>query len=75
MKENLKCSCEYCLRMGPSFKKIRDALPEDLKPEFEYMVTRLMTVEEDLNYAEAQLDGSWPGWEWITEAKKAAGYK
>ena len=56
-------------------QRIREALPEALRKDFDYLVTRTMNVEADLNYMEALWSGDWPGMEWIKDAKKANGWK
>jgi hypothetical protein len=53
-------------------KRIMDALPDDLKSDFEYLTMRMMCAEEDRDVAEAKLYGQWPGWEWMVEAKRNA---
>lgn len=68
-----KCLCALCNRWSPLIKKIKSALRG--KPEahdFEKLTTYYFYVEDDLNYAEARLDGSWPDWEWLPEARKEA---
>jgi len=64
-----KCNCDWCKRVSPMIQRIRDSLDESMALDFDYLMNRMISTEEDLNYAEAKLDGSWPGWEWIKEAK------
>jgi len=53
-------------------KRISDALPsDDLKKDFEYLMMRMMTAEEDCDVSDSKLSGVWPGWEWMKDARKA----
>lgn len=70
-----KCICDSCCRISPMMKRIREALPDDLKGDFEYLCNKLGCAEMDYEANEAKLNGQWPGWEWIIEAKAKAGFK
>lgn len=65
------CLCDHCTNVSPRIQGIRDALKGDAKlsHDFNYLVTRLMCAEEDLDVCEAKLAGDWPGWEWMKEAR------
>jgi len=65
-----KCLCDWCVRISPMHKRIKDALPEHLKHEFDYLSNRFFNIEMDLDATEAKLNGSWPGWEWIVEERR-----
>lgn len=73
--ENLKCSCELCLVVGPKIDEIRVKLKGKLKKDFDYLMMRMMVAEHDRDVLYAQLHGQWRGFEWIIEARKKAGYK
>jgi hypothetical protein len=66
------CLCDLCNRVSPKAKAIRAALSEELQKDFDYLMSRMMHAEDDLDYAEARLRGEWPGWEWIIEARQKA---
>lgn len=67
-----RCLCDICVRISPMQKCISDALPEELRIDFAYLMTRMECAEMDLDAAQAKLDGEWPGWEWIKDARTAA---
>ncbi len=66
------CLCDLCNRVSPKAKRIREALSDELKSDFDYLMSRMMHAEDDLDYAEARLSGQWPGWEWMPEARRQA---
>lgn len=70
MNPRKRCLCDLCVRISPMQKRIAKSLPEELRKDFEYLMVRLMTVEEDYDVAEAKLAGEWPGWEWIKSARE-----
>jgi hypothetical protein len=70
-----KCACEWCSRTHPKVNEILAVLPEELKPIFENIVSRMMHAETDAEYYRACLHGDWPGFEWIKEAKIKANIK
>lgn len=70
-----RCLCDQCTRIVPMQKRILDALPEELRKDFEYLCMKLEVVETDLAATEAKLYGEWPGWEWIKEARKNEEYR
>lgn len=63
MKSKKPCSCEWCTVTSPMISRIRDALPDELKKDFDYIVVRMMSAEEDADVANCKLNGNWPGWE------------
>lgn len=71
----LKCSCHYCTVDSPKHKGIRELLTGQALKDFDYFMNRLMCAEEDRNVADAKLEGSWPGFEWMKEAMQKHGYK
>ena len=75
MAELKNCSCELCIRIGPASDRIRAALTDENLKDFDMLMTRLMHAEDDLDYMNAIWAGTWPGMEWIKEAKAANGYK
>lgn len=64
-KTTSKCHCNFCLYWSPIITRIRAALPAKLLVDFDNYVTHSMCAEMDGEVAEAKLDGSWPGWEWL----------
>jgi len=66
------CLCDFCTRINPMQKRIRDALPAELQSDFEYITMRMMCAEEDRDVAESKLHGQWPGWEWMAKAVEDA---
>lgn len=63
------CKCDICAKWSPLFNRIMPLLtPEDrvLLDEFR---TNEMMESLDLGVAQAKLDGIWPGWEWMKDAK------
>jgi len=70
MAEPKECQCEWCTTFSPGYQRLKARTHPDDLPFLDEMLNRMMCAEDDLNYAEAKLDGSWPGWEWIVEAKK-----
>ena len=67
-----KCLCQLCNRWGPKWKQLLEAVPEELQDTVNELYSEFDSVKADLNYAEAQLDGSWPGWEWLPAARDQA---
>jgi hypothetical protein len=67
-----KCTCKWCTTTHPNFKKLCKALEHD--PEAlaiaEGLFNDLMHAEENSDYYFSQLNGTWPGWEWIIEERK-----
>ncbi len=63
------CTCKLCTYWHPLQKRIREQLNDEGKKEFDILTNHLAHVEDDLNYAEAKLDGSWPGWERMKDFK------
>jgi len=53
-------------------ERISDALPPELKKDFEYLMERMDVTEIKNEANEAKLVGAWPGWEWVKEARKKA---
>lgn len=53
-------------------RKIADALPDELRHDFSYLMSRLECAETDAAASDAKLRGDWPGWEWIKEARRIA---
>lgn len=71
-KPKRKCLCDLCTRISPMMRRISKALPRELRRDFDYLMMRLYTAEEDRDADEAKLNGTWPGWEWMVEARKKA---
>lgn len=65
-----KCLCDLCTRISPMHDRLKEALPESLRDDLEYLMMRLMCAEEDRDVAEAKLHGNWPGWEWMIDARR-----
>ena len=70
-----KCLCDECLIWGPKYQRIRDVLGGTLRRDFEELHDHLYMEAFYGNIAEAKLDGSWPGWEWIIKEKAKRGLK
>jgi len=69
-----RCLCDLCVRISPMQKRIRNALPKELRKDFDYLTMRMACAEEDRDASDAKLNGLWPGWEWIKDARiKAEG--
>ncbi len=67
-----RCLCDICVRISPMQKRIRNALPKELKKDFDYLYMRMVCAEEDLAASDAKLRGQWTGWEWIKDARVKA---
>lgn len=65
-----KCGCHFCTELIPREKRIREALPPELHADLEYIMSAYGADSLDKDVAEAKLDGEWPGWEWMKEAKQ-----
>jgi len=62
---NGNCMCEFCRHWFPLIETLEVKLsddPEGLKL-FKELTSRWMNDGEELCLANAQLNGSWPGWE------------
>lgn len=75
-----KCYCNSCVEWSPRIKRIKKALPEKLWKEFDGFILHSMCQNMDGAIAQAKLDGSWPGWEWLPKMinfqnKKMAGLR
>lgn len=65
-----KCKCTWCEDMSPRVKRISAALnTSELKADFEHIMATWGAESLDLDVAKARLAGTWPGSEWIIEAK------
>jgi hypothetical protein len=70
------CLCELCNRLGPMIDKLRTAVShsDELVAHLDFLVTQLYCSDEDRDYAECKANGTWPGWEWINDARFMAEY-
>lgn len=65
------CKCKWCTVWSPIIKRIDHALSPRLKKQFNDLLEHYIFMEEDYDYLQAKMDGSWPGWEWLpNEIKK-----
>lgn len=67
------CGCKWCIKEHPRYREVIKALDGNNKKFVEELFDKVSYLEEDLNYANCLLDGSWPGWEWIKEEKEKHG--
>jgi hypothetical protein len=71
MKSKLKlpkrttCFCDLCVKWYPIIRRVRLKLNGKLGIDFDNLITNLYCEAEDGDVAQAKLDGSWPGWEWL----------
>lgn len=54
-----QCECDIC-QYGREVRRHLSMLSDDVRPFFADMHERLFHAEDDLDYARAVLDGSWP---------------
>jgi hypothetical protein len=57
-----RCGCDFCQHWVPLIEHINAQLTDEGKKLLNELVDQWMNESEDLNVAEAKLDGSWPGW-------------
>ena len=70
------CKCEWCAKWSPIVHRIDNKLDGKLKKDFGRLITHFMSEGEDGDVAQAKLDGSWPGWEWLPkEVARRAGMR
>jgi hypothetical protein len=65
------CKCQWCVKWSPIIHRVDSKLTGKLKKDFDNLITHFMCEGEDGDVAQAKLDGSWPGWEWMPEAIRA----
>lgn len=65
--EKKTCTCNFCTVIYPAIKRIEAELTGQNLIDFEMLMTNMMCAEEDAGYANAKLDGSWPGWEFMKD--------
>lgn len=58
-----KCGCDLCTRWGPLTARIEYQLDKNGKELLNELINEWMHNREDLDVANAKLDGNWPGWE------------
>ena len=69
-----KCKCRFCSFEIPRFTRLLGKLKNKKdRSDLEDMFNKYIHVSDDLNHAEAKLDGSWPNWEWIKAEKEKRG--
>lgn len=71
------CYCNLCKYWSKVVKRVRHKLSGKLLKDFDTWCDHMACEGLDGSVAEAKLDGSWPGWEWlpaeITKRNKAMG--
>lgn len=65
-----KCSCDWCTKWSPIVHKVRNALDENTRIEFDELMDYYVNMEDDLGATQAKLDGDWPGWEFMKDVLK-----
>lgn len=79
MSQERSCPCKLCAKWNPLIERIhkilRNAGGEHVNDDllFDELVADWQTQSMDLGAAEAKLEGTWPGWEWMKEARKQHG--
>lgn len=68
MMNKVVCKCRICKRTKRVKKILESRKPTELRRLVEELFDELMQVEDDLNYHQAILDGSWPSAETQLEA-------
>ena len=69
------CECKFCTDTHPKIIRISAVLSGERLKDFESLSDDLIHAQDDLNFANCKLDGSWDGWEWIIEEKKKRNLK
>ena len=64
-----KCKCKLCSFQGPVIDKVRLKLTGKLLKDFDELIEGFFYDVEDGDVAKEKLNGDWPGWEWIKQAK------
>ena len=66
------CTCVFCTKEYPKYKEMRQSCDVlQLQQYIEELFDNWQMTGHDLDIVKAKLDGSWPGWEWVKEKKKA----
>jgi uncharacterized protein YutD len=65
-----KCECDWCTKWSPIVHKVRDALDEDTRKEFDELIDHYTNIEDDLGWTTARLNGDWPGWQFMKDVLK-----
>lgn len=60
-----KCKCDWCTKWYPTIKRLDKKLTGKLKKDFDDLMTHYIGRADDGDVAQAKLDGSWPGYEWM----------
>jgi len=59
------CLCKICTEVSPRIRDIKKALPENLQKDFEWLMDDYCQKSNDLDIANAKLNGDWPKWEFM----------
>jgi hypothetical protein len=65
---NGECLCNHCRHWHPLIEHLEAQLNEEGRKLLRELTDHWMDDEEDLDVAEAKLNGTWPGWEWLPAA-------
>ena len=61
------CTCNFCTIIYPAIKRIESALTGQNLVDFEMLINNMLRAGEEAEYANAKLDGLWPGWEFMKD--------
>lgn len=69
MNEPTQCQCDLWQKWHPFIRRMLARLKgQDLK-----LFKELLSQTDELDCANAKLNGTWPGWEWMKDAAKRQG--
>ncbi len=63
-----ECGCDYCQHWSPLIAHLDAQLNEEGRKLLDELVCDWMNQSDDVGAANAKLEGTWPGWEWLPAA-------